>query len=181
MSTAAARPEGPADQPVERVPRGLTAGRLVLGVLGLAAGLFGVVRLFRLDASGLLDAVVWMVGAAVVHDAVLAPLTLLAAWVLRRVVPGRWRTRVTVALVVVATVTVSAVPVLGRFGERPDNPTLLDRSYGTGWLVLVVRGAAVARVGDPVRRAVGRGGRRPGAGGPPDPQETGEPGGKPQP
>jgi hypothetical protein len=31
---------------------------------------------------------------------------------------------------------VVAVPVLGRFGARPDNPTLLDRPYVLGWLVL---------------------------------------------
>ena len=26
--------------------------------------------------------------------------------------------------------------MLGRFGARPDNPTLLDRDYLVGWLVL---------------------------------------------
>jgi hypothetical protein len=31
---------------------------------------------------------------------------------------------------------VVAIPVLGRFGARPDNPTLLDRPYLTGWLVV---------------------------------------------
>ncbi|MCW2678630.1 MAG: hypothetical protein JWM62_31, partial [Frankiales bacterium] len=58
---------------------------------------------------------------------------------------------------------------LGRFGERPDNPTLLDRPYWVGWLVLVVLVAAVVLLLDPVRRAVGRGGRRPG------PRDTGGP------
>ncbi|GAB3655611.1 hypothetical protein GCM10027596_08820 [Nocardioides korecus] len=132
------------------------AGRLVLGALGVLMGLFGVLRLFRLDASGLLDALVWMVGGALVHDVVLAPLTLLAAWLLRRVVPDSWWARVAAALVVVATVTVTAVPVLGRFGARPDNTTLLDRPYWVGWLVLVVLVAVVTLLLDPVRRALRR-------------------------
>jgi hypothetical protein len=52
-----------------------------------------------------------------------------------------------VGLVVLGSVTLLAVPVLGRFGARDDNPTLLDRHYGTGWLVvagLVVLAVAVA-------------------------------------
>jgi hypothetical protein len=37
--------------------------------------------------------------------------------------------------VVWGSVTVLAVPVLGRFGARDDNPTLLDRPYFVTWLV----------------------------------------------
>ena len=39
-----------------------------------------------------------------------------------------------------ARVTLVAVPVLGRFGARADNPTLLDRDYVAGWLVLAGAG-----------------------------------------
>jgi hypothetical protein len=74
-----------------------------------------------------------------VHDGVVAPLTIAATWLAARVVPLAWRARVAVALVVLLTVTVAAVPVLGRFGARPDNATLLDRPYWWGW-------AAVAAV-----------------------------------
>ena len=34
------------------------------------------------------------------------------------------------------TLTLLAVPVLGRFGARPDNLTLLDRNYPAGWVVV---------------------------------------------
>ena len=156
MSTRDARPSKAA------ALRDLGAGRLALGAVGVLMGLFGVLRLFRLDASGLLDALLWMVGGALVHDVVLAPLTLLAAWLLRTVVPDSWWARVAAALVVVATVTVTAVPVLGRFGARPDNASLLDRPYWVGWVVLVVLVAVVTLLLDPVRRALGRrSGRRP--------------------
>jgi hypothetical protein len=52
-----------------------------------------------------------------------------------------------VGLVVLATVTVTAIPVLGSWGARPDNATLLDRNYLLGWLVfatLVVLGVLLA-------------------------------------
>ena len=29
-----------------------------------------------------------------------------------------------------------AIPVLGRFGARHDNPTLLDRNYVAGWALV---------------------------------------------
>ena len=63
------------------------------------------------------------------------------------------------------SVTLLAVPVLGRFGARPDNPTLLDRDYALGWVVLAVltiAGVAVATyVG---ARDARKGSRGPGAG-----------------
>ncbi|HVS54497.1 MAG TPA: hypothetical protein VHD62_19230, partial [Opitutaceae bacterium] len=54
---------------------------------------------------------------------------------------------------VLATVTLTAVPVLGGWGRRPDNPTLLDRHYVVGWLAFAglvltgtLLGVALARV-----------------------------------
>ena len=81
------------------------------------------------------------------HDLVVAPLTIVVGLVLLRLAPRAWRGSVVAATLVVATVTVAAVPVLGRFGARPDNPTLLDRDYRTGWLVVRLRGGR----GDPAR------------------------------
>ena len=98
------------------------------------------------------------------HDAVLAPLTIvawcvLAAGAARRGPAGagrRWAPSCS------GTVTLVAVPVLGRFGARPDNPTLLDRNYSLGWLVLaaliVVVVAVAAIVGRAGPAADGRGG-----------------------
>jgi hypothetical protein len=40
-----------------------------------------------------------------------------------------------VALIVWGSITLLAVPVLGRFGALEDNPTLLDRPYLITWLV----------------------------------------------
>ena len=81
------------------------------------------------------------------HDLVLAPLTIALTLLAARLVTGRARAAVVTGLVVLATVTVTAIPVLGGWGARADNPTLLDRDYVVGWLVfagLVVAGTLIA-------------------------------------
>jgi len=111
-------------------------GRGVVLLAGVVIGLFGLLSLLRLGLSNLAWTLVWMVGGILGHDVVLsaATLGLVAAGAL--LLPSSARAPSAVGLVVLGTVTLMAVPVLGRFGERPDNPTLLDRSYGVGWLVV---------------------------------------------
>ena len=57
---------------------------------------------------------------------------------------------------VLGAVTLLAVPVLGRFGAQPDNPTLLDRAYGPGWLVLAGLTVLLAVVRRPPRLRAAR-------------------------
>jgi hypothetical protein len=72
-----------------------------------------------------------------------------------RLVPSPARGPLAVALVVWGSLTLLAVPVLGRFGTLADNPTLLDRPYQTSWWILTavvamtVAGAAVVRARRP--------------------------------
>jgi hypothetical protein len=124
---------------------------------GLLAAAYGALLLLERGVSNLTATLTWLVGGVVLHDAVLAPVTLAVAWMaLRLVRPGRlapWA----VALVLLGPLTLLAVPVLGRFGARADNSTLLDRNYWAGWSAVVVVVCAGILV---VRYAVGR--RRPG-------------------
>ena len=130
--------------------------RLLIGALGVAMGAFGALRFLQLDLPDIVDAVLWLAGGVVLHDAIVAPLTIALTVLATRVVPSRARVRVTVALVVLATVTVTAIPVLGRFGARPDNPTILPRHYVLGWLVFVVLVLIVTLLVGPVTRLVRR-------------------------
>jgi hypothetical protein len=120
----------------------------MLGVLGVAAAAYGGwLLLGRQDVDQLLNAGVWLGSGVVLHDLVLAPVVLALAALVTRVAGPAARAPVVVGLVVLGSVTLVAVPTLGRFGARPDNPTLLDRPYGAGWLVLaglVVLGTVVA-------------------------------------
>jgi hypothetical protein len=72
----------------------------------------------------------------VLHDLVLAPIVVVVIVVGARRLPETWRGPAAAALVVLGSVTLVATPVLGRFGARPDNPTLLDRPYVAGWALI---------------------------------------------
>jgi hypothetical protein len=109
---------------------------LLLG-LGVLVGAYGAFLLLtRQDADQLVNAGIWLASGVVLHDFVLAPLVLGLVVVGARIVPVAARVPAASALVVLGAVTLLAVPVLGRFGARPDNPTLLDRDYTAGWLAL---------------------------------------------
>jgi len=127
----------------------VTGTRITLGLLGLAAAAYGALQLLDLGLDNLVVTVTWLAGGVLVHDAVVAPLTIALWFVVSRVTGRRLPGAVVVGAVVLGTVTVIAVPVLGRFGARADNPTLLDRNYVLGWamlatLTVVVTAAVVA-------------------------------------
>lgn len=131
--------------------------RGVLAVLGAAVAGYGGWRLLDTqDTRQVLLVGVWLVAGVVVHDAVLAP----AAVVLGRLgrpLPRAVAAGGVVVLVVLGSVTLVGIPVLGGFGADPDNPTLHDRDYLAGWLVLA---AASAVAGALVAAAAGRRGLR---------------------
>jgi hypothetical protein len=131
--------------------------RGLLGVAGLAGVLYGLFLLLGQGATQVLDAGVWLVGGVVAHDAVLAPVVLVLGVVAVRLLPGVARAPVVVGLVVLGTVTLVAVPVLGRFGASPGNPTLLDRDYVAGWCVLA--GLTAVAVAGAILYRKSRGGR----------------------
>ncbi|MCH1867503.1 hypothetical protein [Nocardioides sp. CFH 31398] len=124
----------------------MSAGRLLLAVVGTAVAAYGGFLLAGEDREQIVSALVWLIGGALVHDLLLVPVTLVLVALLGRLLPTSWRAPAGLAFVVLATVTVVAIPFLGRFGALPDNPTLLDRDYTTGYLVLVgvVLGVVVA-------------------------------------
>jgi hypothetical protein len=110
--------------------------RAVLLASGLLVGVVGAVELLAEGGDNLVAAVVWLAGGVVLHDAVLAPLVIAVATLGVLVLPPWARPAAAAATVVLGSLTLMALPVLGKFGARPDNPTLLDRPYLTGWLVL---------------------------------------------
>ena len=140
--------------------------RGALGLLGVGGAAYGGWLLHDRGWENFVAAATWLVAGVVLHDGVLAPLVLLVCLGATRLLPGVVRGPAAAGLVVLGSVTLLAVPVLGRFGARPDNPTLLDRDYALGWVVLAaltVAGVAVATyVG---ARDARKGSRGPGAGG----------------
>ena len=132
--------------------------RGLLGGLGVALGAYGTwLALTRQDTGQLVEIAVWLAAGVLLHDVVIAGVVLAAAALGRRFLPGPWRAPATLALVVWGGVTLMAVPVLGRFGARADNPTLLDRPYLGAWAALTVATVLVVAVGGLVRARRGAG------------------------
>jgi hypothetical protein len=87
----------------------------------------------------------WLVGADLIHDAVVAPALLLVGAGVSRVVPGGWRAPVQAALIATGGVLVVAWLPLHGTAEKTGNPTIQPLDYGSGTLsVLAVVWAAAA-------------------------------------
>jgi hypothetical protein len=125
--------------------------RLALGILGVAAGLYGGWSLRGVERDEWPSVLAYLGGGVVLHDFVLAPVVVGIGVLAARLAPTSWRAPMVVGLVVWGGLTLMAVPVLGRFGALSDNPTLLDRPYlaswavGTAVVVLAVAAAGVLR------------------------------------
>lgn len=118
----------------------MSRAQLGLGASGvLVAAYGGWLLLSRQETAGNLDVLLWLAGGVVVHDALLAPALVALCWVGARLLPAVARPAAAAGVVVLGSLSLLAVPFLGGFGRdnAPDNSTLLDRDYTTGFLVLV--------------------------------------------
>lgn len=143
---------------------GASLTRWVLGAAGVLTGLYGAWLLFdRTGPDQLLSAVVWLAAGVALHDGLLAPAVVVAGVLAVRFLPDAVRAPVAIVAVVLGSLTLLAVPVLGGFGRRADNPTLLDRDYTVGWLLVaalvVVVVASGTLVAERRRRGTRAGGR----------------------
>ncbi len=126
--------------------------RGVLGATGVVLVLVGLRHLLDGSLADLLDLSVWLAGGVLLHDAVLAPLVVLVGALVLPRLPVWCQAPVVVGLVVLLTVTLMALPAIGRFGARPDVPSLLNRAYGVEWLLLALLVLVVVAVASLLRR-----------------------------
>ncbi|MFF4394506.1 hypothetical protein [Streptomyces sp. NPDC001480] len=114
--------------------------RVMVGAAGLA--LLGVGVSLLLDVRDLTDVLVWLGGAVVLHDVLIAPLVLLVGLGLVR---GDVRGPVRGALLVAGALTAVALPPLLRPGPR-GNSSVLPLDYPRNWLLALVAVATVTAV-----------------------------------
>jgi len=148
--------------------------RLLLALPGLAALVWGALLFadyafpLRPDVFG---TAAWIIGAPVVNDALIAPLTAVAGLALSRIVPTAWKTPVIAGTVATAVLAILAFPLLWRPYGTPPQPGLHDGNPALGlaltvaavWLLVallalrhrVVR--LITRVVRPVTRDARRG------------------------
>ncbi|MEU5547391.1 hypothetical protein AB0G85_34330 [Streptomyces sioyaensis] len=131
----------------------MKAIRVLAGVAG--AVLMGVGASLLRDVPDLTGVLVWLGGAVVLHDGVIAPLVLLVGLVLAR---GGVRGPVRGALTVAGALTMVALPVLLRPGQRA-NSSVLPLDYSRNWLLAMVAVTTVTALVLAARRFTRR--RRP--------------------
>lgn len=124
----------------------MKAFRYALGALGLLLIAIGGRLVAGLPDP--LDVVVWLGGALVLHDGIIAPLVL-AAGLLVAAVPARGLVRG--ALITGGALVLVTLPALLRPGA-PVNPSALPLPYGRNLLVVLAAVAAVTAVVALVRR-----------------------------
>lgn len=119
--------------------------RWALGATGAAAMLWAAwLVLTGGRATDPVGVATWLVAALVLHDAVLAPLVVVAGWSLARVLPRWARGPVQAAALVAGTLVLASVPLLLGRGRRPDNPSADPLDYSRNLIGLLVVIAAVA-------------------------------------
>ncbi len=106
-----------------------------IGWIVIGAGLRGIF-LHSLDTRPA-NLARFVVGGALLHDLIVAPLVILAGVALVRAVPGRSRAIVQAAVVVTGVLAVFAYPMVRGYGLAANNPTSLPHNYALNLLVVL--------------------------------------------
>lgn len=148
--------DGRADESVLGKGRVRLGGRpsfwvaLVIGWSVIAVGVISA----RNDSLARFPSLVrFVIGFAIIHDAVLLPAAIVVGWLTLRCLPRGIRPPVRIGLAVTWVLVLMSYPAVRRYGEKPDNPSLLPTSVGRGLIVVLVV-VWVAVVVDVVRRLV---------------------------
>lgn len=125
------------ERPYEPTSRA-TVVRIVLGTLGLGAILYGAVRILQSPAAvNPLDLFVWLAGALILHDGILAPIVTVFGFLMARLIPGRARAYIQGGLIVGALVTTFTVVEIYREGKSRPGNALLEQDYTRNLLVIL--------------------------------------------
>ena len=117
--------------------------RVILGILGVLAVLYGIINLLvHIPGQTLVWVAVWLIAAVVIHHGVLSPVVIAVSSLLRRVIPDRGRRYLQVALIMAVPVTVIAIPMIYRQGSQPPSKALLLQNFtaNVGLLLGIIAG-----------------------------------------
>jgi len=108
---------------------------LVLGWAIIGFGVWGVIHTRAQAVPVALTA--WLVGAAIVHDFLVAPVVFAVGIALRRSLKGRIRVSIQAGLLVSGVVLAYSFPLLLGYGRRPSNPTVQPNDYVVNVVVVL--------------------------------------------
>lgn len=106
--------------------------RLMLVVVALGLGVYGLSLLWDMPRADQLSIVFWLAGGVIVHDAIFAPACMALGYAGKKVLPERWWAPVLISVSASLIVLILSLPVLlPRSADKtPDNATIVDRPYG---------------------------------------------------
>ena len=130
----------------------MRAGRALLMVAGVAGGIWGLWLMRDFTSTQLVSIGTFLVGGVILHDAILAPVTVGLGVLAARLLPGHFRAAVGIAFLIWATLTLAFFNVLSGQGGKPDNVTVLNRPYALSWLVMTAMLAVIAVIAATRRR-----------------------------
>ena len=132
--SAAPRPAGAATPP----PGPLGPRFWISAAVGWAVIGWGVYGIFSnsLDTRPA-NLAKFVVGGALLHDLLIAPVAILAGVLIARAVPARSRGPVQAALAVSAIVALFAWPLVRGYGLAANNPTSLPHNYGLNLMIVL--------------------------------------------
>jgi hypothetical protein len=127
---------GPGHPGADETARGgLFWAALIVGWAAIAYGIAG--GLDNARDTHPTEIVRWFLGAAVIHDGLIAPAVLLVGFAVGRLLPGPIRGPVQGGLIATAVLMLFALPLVRGYGVRPDNPTVVFRDYGPALLAVL--------------------------------------------
>ena len=125
-------------------PTGAALAGLVLGYGVIAFGAIGLLQHLAFDK--VVRVAIWVAGADLVHDFVLAPLVCIVGVAIAHWAPPPWRWPLRAAAIGTAIVLAVSYPALRGFGHQtaPGNATVLPLDYTTAVLTVLAVIWAVA-------------------------------------
>jgi len=139
-SAALDGPNAPPERTGPEAPDEATGGAvfwvgLVVGGAVMAYAVWGMVDQY--DAANPPALARWLIGGALLHDLLLAPIVTVVGLVLARLLPRRARGTVLAATALSVLVIVFSIPMVRGFGARPGNPSALPLDYGRNVALVV--------------------------------------------
>jgi len=116
----------------------MTAVRILLLLVGLWLGWYGISALFDLPPTDLASVAIWFAGGVLLHDAVFAPVCAAFGLTARHLLPPTWWAVTACGAICSVALVLIALPVLDRRNAMPSNPTVLDRNYPLGLTVVLI-------------------------------------------
>ena len=113
-------------------------GSWIAVVVGWAAILFGALDyVAKRGTDDAIAVVTWVIGGNLFHDLFVVPVVMIVGVALAWLVREPWRTPIRAGVIASACVVVVAIPLLGGYGRKANNPTVLPLDYPSAVLTAV--------------------------------------------